>query len=76
MAKYQARYNLWASNAQSNYTTIKNALNREMSSSNEILISQVRKLLLKAQKNMREVRSEAARNGVSITVSQYEDISL
>lgn len=76
LAKYQARYNLWASNAQSNYTTIKNALNREMSSSNEILISQARKLLLKAQKNMREVRSEAARNGVSITVSLYEDISL
>ena len=80
---YQSQYDRWANRAKSNYNSMtvtgydtKNKYGRHsgstMSGMNTGNYTLQKKALREAQQEMRRIRQEAARNGVSIRQSQWE----
>jgi len=73
---YTARYQIWQSAAQNQFSSLKNALQRPAEGSNLLLIQTLKRNIQNDQHNMAQIRSEASSHGITIQESTYESIGL
>lgn len=86
-SNFESQYRQWESRAKANYNSLTNlgykvqkdgkdvagSTSQSMSSSN---YTAMKKTLREAQKEMKEIRTKAAKQGINITKSEYEDIQV